>query len=274
MRPAERQREIGRAVAHEGGLSVEALAARFDVSPETIRRDLARLAREGAVQKVHGSARPPRLLAEGSRAERMGEGAEGKARIARALAALIEPGETLFMDAGTTTLACAEALAAAPDLAGTLTVVTNSLDVARALGGRAAVFLLGGALRADKGLTAGPLAIEQLGRFQADRAILTVAGLDAGAGATDAGFDEAQVARHDRAGGAGGGGGPRRQARPARGVPRLRRRRAGPPPLRRAAARGPRRPPRGPRGRRLRAQAPWPQFISSPPSMVKLCPVT
>jgi DeoR/GlpR family transcriptional regulator of sugar metabolism len=193
MRPGQRQAQIREIIGRDGETRVDALAARFGVSAETIRRDLARLSRDGAVQKVHGGARPLRVFAEGSRAERAAEGAGAKARIARRLAEIVEPGETLFMDAGTTTLACAEALAGTDGL----TVITNSLDIAQAVGrnGSSAVYLLGGAFRASDAETLGPLVIEQVARFQADRAILTVAGLDAAAGATDSSFEEAQVAR-------------------------------------------------------------------------------
>lgn len=193
MKPQHRQDRIREMVGRDGESRVDALAETFGVSAETIRRDLARLARDGAVQKIHGGARRPRIFAEGSRAERAAEGAEGKARIARRLSSIIAPGETLFMDAGTTTVACAEALAGID----TLTVVTNSVEIAQRLGRNASatIFLLGGCYRPADAETVGPLVVEQLGRFQADRAILTVAGLDVGAGATDSSFDEAQVAR-------------------------------------------------------------------------------
>lgn len=193
MKPEDRQQRIRELVSRDGATRVDTLAEAFGVSAETIRRDLARLAEEGAIQKVHGGARRLRLFAEGSRDERAAEGAEAKARIARRLAEIVEPGETLFIDAGTTTLACAEALSATEGL----TVITNSLEIAQRVGrnASASVYLLGGALRAAEAETLGPLVIEQLDRFQADRAILTVAGLDAAAGATDSGFEEAQVAR-------------------------------------------------------------------------------
>ena len=192
--PTERRSRIRDLVRRDGEGRVDALAETLGVSAETIRRDLARLAREGALQKVHGGAR--RLVAEGSLAERMAEGAEAKARIGRRLAELVEPGETLFMDAGTTTMACADALAERSEGAG-VTVVTNSVEVARRMGRGSGhvVYLLGGGFRSEDNETLGPLAIEQAARFQADRAVLTVAGLDAEAGATDASFDEAQVAR-------------------------------------------------------------------------------
>ncbi len=193
MRPEERQKRIRDLIGRSGENRVDGLAAAFGVSAETIRRDLARLARDGVIQKVHGGARPLRLFAEASRTERAAEGADAKARIGRRLAEIVEPGETLFMDSGTTTVACAEALSGTNNL----TVVTNSVEVAQRLGrnGTASVYLLGGAFHPADSETTGPLAIEQVDRFRADRAILTVAGLDAQAGATDSSFDAAQVAR-------------------------------------------------------------------------------
>ncbi len=191
MTPGERRSRIADLVADRGRQSVERLAERFAVSPETIRRDLARLSEEGRVRKVHGGALKAPLHTEGSFDERLAEDAPAKAAIAVRLRELIRPGEILFIDTGSTTLAAARALAAVPGL----TVVTNAHAVAAAFGARAHVFLLGGAYRADNRQTVGPLAIEQIGRFQADRAILTVAALDAKAGAMDADFDEAQVAR-------------------------------------------------------------------------------
>jgi DeoR family glycerol-3-phosphate regulon repressor len=201
VKPKQRQSKIIDLMARDGEATVEALAAAFDVSAETIRRDLAQLAADGALQKVHGGARRLRLHAEGSFQERMNEDAEAKAAIGRKLAAVIEPGDTLFIDTGTTTLACAAELARV----GGLTVITNSLRIARVLGegeGRARVFLLGGSFSADNAQTVGPLVLEQIARFQADHAVLAVAALDAAAGALDADFDEAQVARamSDRAG--------------------------------------------------------------------------
>jgi DeoR family glycerol-3-phosphate regulon repressor len=193
MKPEERQQRIRELIRQRGETRVDELAATFAVSAETIRRDLARLARDGVIQKVHGGARPLRVFSEGSRVERAAEGAEAKARIGRRLAEIVEPGETLFMDSGTTTVACAEALSGTDNL----TVVTNSIEVAQRLGrgANAAVYLLGGAFQPADADTAGSLVIEQIGRFQADRAILTVAGLEIVAGATDSSFDAAQIAR-------------------------------------------------------------------------------
>ena len=194
MKPRQRQSRILDVVERDGEATVEALAVGFDVSAETIRRDLAMLAETGALQKVHGGARRLRLYAEGSFQERMAEHAAEKAVIAEKLAALIEPGDTLFLDAGTTTLFAAEALVRVPRL----TVITNSLRIAQVMG-RAEpggkVFLLGGLLSADNAETVGQMAIEAIGRFQADHAVIGPAALDALVGAMMADHDEAQIAR-------------------------------------------------------------------------------
>lgn len=193
MKPKLRQAQIAELIGQHGEVSVETLAEQFDVSPETIRRDLGLLAETGTVQKVHGGARRPRLLCEGSFQQRMSENAEAKRVIARKLAALIEPGDTIFIDTGSTTLICAEALATIADL----TVITNSPRIAQVFdaGQRAAIYLLGGRYDPDNAETTGPLVIEQIAAFQADHAVLTVAAIDIKAGAMDSNFDEARVAR-------------------------------------------------------------------------------
>lgn len=194
MKPRQRQALIAEIIWQRGEMSVDALAQHFDVSAETIRRDLGQLAESGTLRKVHGGARRPRLHAEGSFQERMAENADGKRVIAGKVAALVEPGDTLFMDTGSTTLACAEALAGTERL----TVITNSVRIAQVFGAaatRGTVYLLGGAYANDNAETVGPLVLSQVADFQADHAVLGVAAIDAAVGAMDSDFDEAQVAR-------------------------------------------------------------------------------
>jgi DeoR/GlpR family transcriptional regulator of sugar metabolism len=194
VKPSHRQIRIEEVIARQGQMSVEALAEHFQVSAETIRRDLGQLAERGVLQKVHGGAKRLRLHAEGSFQDRMAEDAGAKQVIAAKLAALVEPGDTLFIDTGSTTLNCAQALSSVERL----TVITNSVRIAQVLGRSAngtVVYLLGGAFGGGNEQTRGPLAIDQISRFQADHAVVTVAALDAAAGAMDADFDEAQVAR-------------------------------------------------------------------------------
>jgi DeoR family glycerol-3-phosphate regulon repressor len=194
MKPHERQPQIEAIIRREGEVSVEMLAARFDVSAETIRRDLGSLAEQGRVQKVHGGAKRPWLVAEPSHHEREVASVAEKAGIGRRLADAVGPGETIFIDTGSTTLAAAEALAGVPGL----TVITNSCRLAERLaqaGSDAAIHLLGGRYGADNAQTTGSAVIEQIAQFRADRAVLTVAAIDPALGAMDASLDEAQIAR-------------------------------------------------------------------------------
>jgi DeoR family glycerol-3-phosphate regulon repressor len=194
MKPHERREQIEAIVRREGEAAVDRLAARFAVSAETIRRDLGALAARGRVQKVHGGACRPLLVAEPSHSAREVAHAAEKAAIGRRLAAGVRPGETLFIDTGSTTLAAALPLAAIPGL----TVITNSCRFAERLaaaGSDAAIHLLGGRYGADNAQTTGPLTVAEIARFQADRAVITVAALDPALGAMDASLDEAEVAR-------------------------------------------------------------------------------
>ena len=194
MRPNERQTAITDMVRQREKVSVEALAVMFDASPETIRRDLAALARHGKIQKVHGGAVLPRVTAEGPFAQRMRHNVMAKRKIARLARELVEPGQTLLVDTGSTTLVFAEELVGVDDLI----VITNSAEIARVLSdGNTThqVFLLGGAYRGDNRQTCGAMALEQLSCFHADTAFLSVGGLDRDAGATDFNFEEAEMAR-------------------------------------------------------------------------------
>jgi DeoR/GlpR family transcriptional regulator of sugar metabolism len=194
MKPKRRQARIADLVSQKGAASVEALAQEFAVSAETIRRDLSELAEQGIVQKIHGGARRSPLIAEGNFVERMGENAGAKDEIAQKLVPLVVSGDKLFMDTGSTTLACAYRVARIPGL----TVITNSVRIANVLSageGKPDVILLGGEFRSDNGETVGPMAIEQIRGFQADHAVITVAAIDATVGAMDAEIEEAHVAR-------------------------------------------------------------------------------
>lgn len=124
----ERQDAIAATLQAQGRVEVAALAAQYGVSEDSIRRDLRLLAARGLVRKTHGGAvaAPP-----GTRpmAERVELATGQKEAIARAALALVQPNQTLFLDSGSTVLAFAEALAAAPALR-PLTVITASLDAA------------------------------------------------------------------------------------------------------------------------------------------------
>ncbi|MEY8880924.1 DeoR/GlpR family DNA-binding transcription regulator [Donghicola sp. XS_ASV15] len=193
LKPQDRRREIAGHVTAEGEVSVDTLAEIYGVSVETIRRDLARLSEEGHVRKVHGGAKPARLHSEPSFAERMTEDTDEKRVIGQKLRSEIKPGDTLFMDTGSSTLLACEALLDLPDL----TVITNSVLIAQKLyaAPRVKLFLLGGAFAGGNQQTVGAMVIEQIEKFQADHAVMTLTGLDEDAGVTFSDHHEADIAR-------------------------------------------------------------------------------
>lgn len=197
MTPEERRERIVALTIEREKIAVEELAASLQSSRETIRRDLSELDRLGRVRKIHGGAimPGPALLDPGRESPfqtRLGDNLAAKRAIARRAAQLFQPGETLLVDTGTTTILLAEELARCRGL----TVITNSAAIAAlaARGPGSSVFLVGGAYRNDGAESVGPLAIEQIGRFHADHAVLTV-GAVSEVGLLDYDLEEALVAR-------------------------------------------------------------------------------
>jgi DeoR/GlpR family transcriptional regulator of sugar metabolism len=192
--PTDRRQQILSLVRERRRLSVDALAERFGASRETIRRDLAALNEQGLIRRVHGKAVPARGvgLAEGPFSARMTENLAAKRRIARAAAGLFGPGDSLFVDTGSTTLIFAEELAARAGL----TVLTNSAAIAAhaARGRDNRAILLGGDFRGDGMECVGPATLEQIRYHSAAHAVLTVGGITA-AGLSDHDADEAHIAR-------------------------------------------------------------------------------
>ena len=184
-------------VRQHGQISVEQLCNRFESSAETIRRDLSRLSTEGKILKYHGGARLPLNIGEGHFQQRMRENMGAKRSIARIAVSLIEPGSTLFVDTGSTNLILAEELAALTTIE-QLTIVTNSLEIAKIIGDSPAnhkLYLLGGEYFPENRETAGSEAVTQLQSFQAHQAFITVTCVDERAGATNFKAEEAQLAR-------------------------------------------------------------------------------
>lgn len=197
MRPNMRRERIEQVVRERERVTVDALAELLGTSRETIRRDLTDLAERGRIRKIHGGATlaEPRLTeadVEGSFQVRLLENAEAKRAIARRAIQLFQPGDTLFVDTGTTTLWFAEELSSATGL----TVITNSAAIA-ALATRGpsnSTFLIGGEYRADGTENLGPLAVEQIGHFHAIHAVIAVGSIET-VGILDFDVREADVAR-------------------------------------------------------------------------------
>ena len=139
MLPSQRRQAILAAVRAEDAASAEALARQFDVSVETIRRDLRALHSDGLLERVYGGAtRPSGRSSEGSFRARSVRNIELKRAVAALAASLIEPDDTVVIDVGTTALEVAKALPNA--FHGR--VLTNSVPVAMALAERSDVDLM------------------------------------------------------------------------------------------------------------------------------------
>lgn len=190
----ERQRRILNLIATVGRIEAEAMAEQLRVSRETIRRDLKQLEQDGRIRRVHGGAVPPEPLPERPFRARRRVEVEAKRRIGLAAAPLLKPGQSCFVDAGTTTAAFSSALARV----GGICVITNSVEVAatmRAADPRADVVLLGGQFGTEVPATHGELTISEIGRFRADFAVLSPVGIDPAGGITYHSFAEAEIAR-------------------------------------------------------------------------------
>lgn len=197
---AERHRRIRDRLAAFGRVAIDEIAGEFGVSRETVRRDLLEMERLGALRRVRGGA-VPILREDTSFGVRVRLRQREKRAIANAALGLLESGMTLFMDAGATSTAMAEALAAPHGLTG-LTVITNAIDVARLLAERPEapsrhfrVLLLAGEVRHDPMETHGPATINDIQRFRADMALLAPWGIDARMGAMNYFIHGAEIAR-------------------------------------------------------------------------------
>ncbi len=193
MKPGDRQLLILEILHQQGEVSVKDLVAQFDISAETIRRDLSSLSIAGKIHKTHGGGILPQIIGEGPYQQRMRENVSAKRQIAKTASELINPGETLFIDSGSTTLTFAEELSVIDNL----TIITNSVDIAKVMGAvnSVQVFLIGGQYGSDNRETVGPIAISQINKFRVTTTVLTVGGIHAEAGLTDYNVDEAHIAQ-------------------------------------------------------------------------------
>lgn len=162
---------------------MEALSQALGVSPATVRRDLTELEKQGLLRRTHGGALPLSGTSfEPSFGQKSGEQVEEKRRIGAAAASLTRDGETVILDAGTTTMEIARALSGRRDL----TAVTNSVSIAAELATMEGVhvILTGGDLRKNTMALVGPAAEAFLRTITADRVFLGINGIDPERGLT------------------------------------------------------------------------------------------
>lgn len=170
--PAQRRQRILQAV-RSGTAHVSDLARAFDVSEMTVRRDLRALARDGKLERVHGGA--VESVPERPFEEIALEGTEAKGRIGAAAAALVEDGQTVMIDIGTTTLQAARHLRGR-----SVTVITTNLAAYEELRHDPEIELVlsGGLVRRNYLSLVGMLAEDSIRQLGADIAFIGTSAID------------------------------------------------------------------------------------------------
>lgn len=190
--PEERQRLVLERLAREGRVVALELARQFHTSEDTIRRDLRELAAAGLCRRVYGGALPL-SPASNSLAERETLVLGRKRVLGEKLAGLLEAGQVVFVDAGSTNLAAMRALPEGLELI----VVTNSPVVAAEAATRSGIqlILIGGLVDRRTGGALGVHALRDIAELRPDVYLLGMCSLDVGAGIAVFGFDEAEFKR-------------------------------------------------------------------------------
>ncbi|MCO6388436.1 MAG: DeoR/GlpR family DNA-binding transcription regulator [Aliihoeflea sp.] len=188
-----RHAEIVQLAKDSGRVLVDDLALRFDVSPQTIRKDLNELCDKRLLARVHGGAVIPSGIENMEYEARRRIAADEKQAIGRAAAALVPDNASLFINIGTTTEAVSEALG---DHKG-LMVITNNINVANRMRVQPSieVVIAGGVVRGSDGGVVGEAAVDFFRQFKADYAVIGASAIDEDGALLDFDFREVKVAQ-------------------------------------------------------------------------------
>jgi DeoR family transcriptional regulator of aga operon len=190
----ERRRYMLNQIQRDGRVLVSELSDTLGISQITIRKDLDCLEAKGLAQRTHGGALSPQgsTLLDPSIQEKEHKQTKEKLRIAKAAASLVEEGQCVLLDSGTTTTAVARELRRFSHL----TVITNAVNIATEFAGTDfEVILTGGTLRKNSFSLVGPLAEDVLSEMHADILFLGVDGFDTKIGPMTPNFLESRVNR-------------------------------------------------------------------------------
>lgn len=194
----KRHHRILALLAGSGHVSTERIAKDLGVSRETVRRDVLVLETTGQLRRVHGGVKLGGPESEPPLQQRLQTNTLQKRAVVQAAARLLQPGQSVFIDAGSTVSMLAEELASLQGL----TIITNSFDVALKLAApgydgapRHQVHLLGGRPRPSLAATYGDSTVAELMRWRPDWAMLSPVGIDATLGASSFEPAEAELAR-------------------------------------------------------------------------------
>ena len=193
MSQSFRHPEILEAARRQGKVTVEGLAEQFGVTLQTIRRDLTELAEAGRLERVHGGAILPSGTTNILYEERRVLNQTAKTQIARACAAQIPEGSSVFLNIGTSTEAVAHELLHHRDLL----VVTNNMNVANILAANrdCQIVLTGGTLRRLDGGLIGTLTVATIRQFKFDIAVIGCSAMDADGDLLDFDIQEVGVSQ-------------------------------------------------------------------------------
>lgn len=188
-----RQSDIVELARAKGRILVDDLAQHFDVTPQTIRRDLNELCDNGRLVRIHGGALWPTTNENLQYEKRRMIAADSKASIGRMAAALIPDNSSMFINIGTTTEAVARSLLEHRNLL----VVTNNINVANILRASPSteVVLSGGVVRHSDGALVGDAAVDFFARFKVDFAVIGASAIDETGSLLDYDMREVRVAQ-------------------------------------------------------------------------------
>ena len=192
--PSERQQRILELVREQVAVRVSYLSDLLNVSDMTIRRDLDVLEKQGLLERTHGGAvcRQDRVFEETLYQSRLLEHPEERLRIAQKAASLIEPNDTIFIGAGTTTAQILRYL----DPGLQVRIYTNNLGVLSEMQDNAArIVFTGGTYDPASFSLVGPIAIETIQQVYATKMFLAVDGLSLKAGLTTVTSEDAMMSR-------------------------------------------------------------------------------
>lgn len=195
MFPEERRQQILDLLGEKNKVSVDELCQLFDVSSVTIRKDLQLLDEANKLTRTHGGALPRQQASfEHTFAEKEGINTDNKAKIARVAATFIEPGDTVAIDSGSTTLEFTKAIATIEDL----TVITNDIRIISYLETYSSAFVIcvGGRLRRGRSCLIGSIANENLSRFTVDKCFIGAESFSIQKGFTTPNIDQADWKQH------------------------------------------------------------------------------
>lgn len=185
MLAQERQAEIVKRIQSKGNVNVSELTKLFNVSTETVRRDLEFLEKNGLLKRVYGGAILKKgYLHKSNFKDRESEFKEEKESIAQIAVRYIEDGQSIAMDGGTTNLEIAKVL---KSTFRNLTILTNSLAIACELSYKDGfiVILSGGIVNSKEQCCVGEFWENVVSNFSVDKAFITVSGISLTKGATD-----------------------------------------------------------------------------------------